>query len=128
MTQISLYQQLRDVCSSDRIEAYQAGGGDEIDALVLYVWNTALCESLYPSLQNLEIGLRNRLNDALVKSYNDPEWYEDPAILDQVGLNKIKEAKQTLVDEEKEITSSRVIAELSFGFWTRLFSVQYSDP
>ena len=124
----SLFQQLRRVCSLERLDAYRITGENEIDALTSYLWNTALCEALYPSLQNLEIGVRNRLNDALVKSYDDPEWYDDHGIIiDAECQRKVAEAKQTLLDENKAVTPARVVAELSFGFWTRLFRPQFHE-
>lgn len=129
MAQVSLYQQFRAVCSSDRVDSYRSGEGEtEIDVFARYVWNTTLCESLYPSLQNLEIGLRNRLNDALASSYGYDEWYTDTSIvLDVSARNKVIEAKQLIQDEGKTVTPSRVVSELSLGFWTSLFSAQHHE-
>jgi hypothetical protein len=85
MTQPSLYQQLKRACSPDRIEAYRNSGDDDHEALARYVWNTCLCESLYPALQNLEIGLRNSLNSAITKSLNDSHWFKRTNIVIDAG-------------------------------------------
>lgn len=123
--QSSLYQQVGTVCSPERIEPYKSGRS-EIDALTLYVWNTALCESFYPCLQNLEIGLRNRLNIALTQSFGSSKWYKDAAIvIDETGQQKVTVAEQLIRDKNKTVTPARIVSELSFGFWTSLFSTKY---
>lgn len=122
---VSLYEQIRAVCSPERIDPYKSGRS-EIEALTFYVWNTALCESFYPCLQNLEIGLRNRLNMAICQSFGDPKWYKDSSIvIDLNGQQKVAVAEQLIRDKGKAITPSRVVAELNFGFWTGLFSTPY---
>lgn len=101
-------------------------GRSEIDALALYVWNIDLSEAFYPILQNLEVGLRNKLNDALATSYTDSWWFEDPGIMvDKFAKDRVEEAKNRLYDNGTDITESGVVSELSFGFWSGLFSKQY---
>lgn len=125
MAQSSLYQQVRGVCSSARVDSYKIGRS-EIDALAFYVWNIALSEALYPLLQNLEIGLRNRLNDAMSNSYSDDWWFRDTAIVrDLAARQRVIEAERRIEENGKNVTPSRVVSELNFGFWTGLFSTQY---
>jgi hypothetical protein len=101
-------------------------GRSDIDALALYVWNIDLSEAFYPILQNLEVGLRNKLNDALTISYGDSWWFEDPGIMvDRNARDRVEEAKNRLADNGTSITESGVVSELSFGFWSSLFSNQY---
>jgi hypothetical protein len=126
MTSLSLFQQFIAVCSSDRLDAYRVIGDNDIDVLTRYLWNAALCESLYPALHCLEIGLRNRLSESLAHSYGRTDWYEDPGVvLDFGSRQKVSAVKLLLKEEGKEITPSQVIAELSFGFWTTLISARY---
>jgi hypothetical protein len=126
MAQTSLFQQFTRVCSSDRIEAYRNAGEDDLEALTRYVWNTSLCESLYPSLQNLEIGLRNSINVAIGKSYGNARWFKDSRILiDSTEQQRVADAEAELVRQGKSITTGRIVAELHFGFWTSLLSHKY---
>ena len=53
-------QRLCEAISEPRIKPYrhQASGSDSLTCGT-YVWNIAMCESLYPSLNCLEVVLRN---------------------------------------------------------------------
>jgi len=42
-------------------------------------------------------------------------------IISSFQLNRIQEARTNILKEKKIITSGKIIAELSFGFWTSLF-------
>ena len=39
--------------------------------------------------------------------------------------NEIADAKRAIADRPKPVTPGRVVAELNFGFWVRMFSGQY---
>jgi len=70
-------------------------------------------------LQTLEIVLRNNIHDALADQFGTPAWYEPTAgVLYAPELQKVDEAKQVLTRGGKPVTPGRVVAELSFGFWT----------
>jgi len=112
---------LRKGVSTPRLDAYSARGvaPEFVDIYSHYLWNIALCESLYPALQTLEIVLRNNIHDALSHQFGTPRWYEPSAtILQGPELRRVDDAKQDLMREGKPVTPGRVVAELSFGFWT----------
>jgi len=49
---------LGSIVSPTCLQAYRlATDRDDLDALARYLWNMALSEALYPSLQNMEIAL-----------------------------------------------------------------------
>ncbi|CAA9324623.1 MAG: hypothetical protein AVDCRST_MAG68-2010 [uncultured Gemmatimonadetes bacterium] len=53
------------VLSRERLEGGYGGSAmRRQDVIVRYLWNVALCEALYPSLQSLEVALRNTLFNA----------------------------------------------------------------
>lgn len=124
MTSLSLFQQVVGIFSVDRLDAYRVSTADsELDALTRYVWNVALCEALYPVLHCLEVGLRNRLNQALVSSFGRADWYDASQVILDVGARqKVTAVKLMLNASGKKVTPSRIISELSFGFWTMLIS------
>jgi hypothetical protein len=94
--------------------------GDTSQALRLYMWNTALSESLYGPLQGLEVTLRNKIHERLTGAYG-PCWYDDPRLqLRHVQQRQVDRAKQVLGFLRKPIEPSRVLAELNFGFWVVL--------
>jgi hypothetical protein len=127
MEPVSLFMAFRGACSIERFAPYKSGRS-EIDALTLYVWNIALSEALYPSLQNLEIALRNRIDTAITTSYSDSEWFRDPAIIvDPRARDSVEQAGFRIEDRGETVTPPAIIAELNFGFWSGLLTVKY-DP
>lgn len=124
--------EIRRALSPERLGAYARGGRDELDALALYLWNTTLCEALYPMLHGLEISLRNALFDAAGAAYHGhgftqvPCWLDaDPPVLLPGERGKVEQAKRRLREKGRPLEPGRVVAELSFGFWTALFDVRY---
>ncbi len=106
----------------ERLSSYKkAGSSDFKSQLSTYAWNSALCAALYPWLSMLEVALRNGMDQALHEDKNDDYWFNLPYFDNQ----PIDEAKKKIISQDKEITPGRIIAELNFGYWTRLFSTRY---
>jgi hypothetical protein len=98
---------------------------DKLDAIAIYLWNTALSEALYPSLQTLEIAYRNALNSALVDLRGNTRWFEDfTNLLNRTDQDRVVSAMEELRRQKKPLDPPRVVAELTLGFWVSL----YSDP
>jgi hypothetical protein len=114
--------------SAVRLQRYIAiGGGDTAHALRLYMWNTALSESLYGPLQGIEITLRNKIDERLTTFYGS-QWYDNPRIGIQFAQQRqINDAKSSLQFQRKPLDHSRMIAELNFGFWVGLLGRQYEN-
>lgn len=119
--------ELRRTLSADRVAPYQAVvGGDLGPAIRLYEQNTLLAESLYGVLQGLEVALRNVIHAQLAAGYGQPEWY-DALKLEPEQVAMLRKAKDILMREGKPLDAGRVVAELSFGFWTGLMGTKYSN-
>ena len=70
--------------SPERLAPYQRDNADEVTALARYLWNTALCEALYPSLQHVEIALRNSLHRTLSNHFGTDMWFDaEPSFWDK---------------------------------------------
>ena len=111
-----------DVLSTDRFDTYlQWANGDPDLGVRLYTFNTQLSAALYAPLHMLEVALRNATDQALITPYGTA-WLDSPTALphpyQQDGVAK---ARQTLVRAGKQETHSRLVAELTFGFWTSLY-------
>lgn len=114
--------------SPERLGPYLAAAGADLDrALALYEHNQALSEALYVPLQNLEVGLRNRLN-AMLSQYFGPAWFDTGVILKPAQINGVQEAKGKLARSGKPCDPGRLVAELNFGFWTGFFDTCYDQP
>jgi len=112
----------------ERLQRYVViAGGDTAQALRPYMWNTALSEALYGSLQGLEVTLRNKFH-AQLSTRCGASWYENGAVvLRYAQQDQVTRAKDQLRQQGKPLDPSRVIAELSFGFWVGLLSSKYEN-
>jgi hypothetical protein len=112
--------------SLERFHRYvQWADGQKDRAFELYALNTALSESLYTPLHILEIVLRNRFNKILTEHFDT--WYESEVIVYGNLKDKLQKAKADLSAAHQEHTAGRLIAVLTFGFWTGLLSPSYEN-
>jgi cytosine deaminase len=75
-------------------------------------------------VQALEVLLRNKIHSQLEKDTGAADWYDQVNLLDP-ERDEVENAKTSIADRGVSVTPGRVIAELNFGFWLRLFSGQY---
>ena len=119
---------LEEALSLERFSRYLAwAAGDRQRAIELYTLNTLLSESLYTPLQTLEVALRNRIHVVVSAHFGD-NWFDDQAY--QRGgrqAEQLAKAKQDLLDERKPIEPGRVVAALTFGYWTAFLGKDYEE-
>lgn len=119
----TFFQQIEAILHTERIDAYRQDGAAPALTLARYMLNMALSESLYPTLQFAEIALRNAVHRELTARCGTDAWYDSPrARLTSWQQDKVTEAKDTLRRNRKPLTSGRIVAELTFGFWTGFFN------
>ena len=117
---------LERVCSQIRLYSYRSTDGTNKETLCRYLWNIALCESLYPSFQILEVSFRNAVHLEIQKVTNVSEWLiSEPAFLYQDERRAIRDSKQSLQDRKGTVTEPFLVAEMGFGFWTSLLDSRY---
>jgi hypothetical protein len=116
------FQRLEAILAPDRLDAYRRDGVPPATTLARYLWNLALCESLYPPLQMAEIALRNSLHHFLSTRFNTPAWYDVIPGLPTWQQDQLADARQKLLAEGKNVTPGGMVAELHFGFWTGFFN------
>lgn len=64
------WSELEAAFAPERLAPYlKHASGDRDLAVALYLWNVALCESLYPLLNLSEITLRNRFHQVLCQHF-----------------------------------------------------------
>jgi len=81
-------------------------------------------EAFFPVLAASKVCLRNLISTRLAALYG-PNWWDDPAFLAQIrnGSGYVKKTRDKLNDKLKKrdlVTSGRMTAELSFGFWVNM--------
>ena len=122
--QQEFYQKLEKALSGTRLSVYSQDDPGSCVTMARYLWNIALCESLYSPLQMCEIALRNAIHETMSALHGRATWY-DVANLTSWGYSQIGEAKSKITRANHQLTSDRIVAEMHFGFWTSLFEDHY---
>lgn len=116
------------VFSDKRMERYFAlYPNDEQRAVTHYRCNLQLSEAMYVSLSVFEVTLRNALCRELVKMTGREDWYAVfPNTPGLSNLNRyITQAAKQISGRHEQITPSKIIAELTLGFWVSLLNSEY---
>ena len=127
--------------SRHRLRRYRRETASKQEAVGLYLWNIALCESLYPALHFFEVALRNATHQAISECFHGNfRWFTDMTILtEERHQRQILEAIQELrkqnkdhflgeeTDREFPKEPQRIVAALPIGFWVNLYSNPYTS-
>ena len=117
--------QLKYYLSNPRFNVYLSQTENDFGkAYLLYKANIELSEAFYPVLSVLEICLRNAINEQLKEHFNDSYWFKNH--LPPEFRPFVLEAEQKITSQHKTVTADKIIAELNFGFWNRLFNRHYT--
>ncbi|MDX9743947.1 MAG: Abi family protein [Arcobacteraceae bacterium] len=95
--------------------------------LIQYNNNLKKAKHLYIPLSILEVSLRNSINNIFEKFYGVGWIINEANFLKAKELAKIMDAKNKIIDNQEIITKDKLVAELTFGFWTALFQSAYDD-
>ena len=107
--------------SIPRFETYLAKTYNNFEeSCQLYKMNIELSETFYPVLSILEISLRNAINEQLTIHFNDHFWFKN-YLPDEFSL-LIANTIRKIENQHRTATADRIISELSFEFWNRLFN------
>jgi hypothetical protein len=120
---------LESALSEPRLNAYRLDADEPVEAVIgRYRWNIALSMSFYPALHLLEVTLRNNLHRVMSAHHGTSAWYElTPPVLTPGDQGTIMKAKGELKKQQKPEEPGRLVAELSFGFWTSLLGTGYEQ-
>lgn len=120
---------LQKILSEERLKPYLVKhSNNRKKAIQHYKSNIKISEAFYSPIAILEVGLRNNIDYQLQKKYSIKEWFDHPGfikIISSFQLERIQEARTNILREKKSVTSGKIIAELSFGFWTSLFDQRF---
>ena len=113
--------------SEKRLEKYFFRHGDTEKAMTHYRCNIELSEAFYPCISIFEIALRNGISRELSILFGREDWYVVFATTPGLtGLNKyISQANKQIAGRKEYSSPSKLIAELTLGFWVSLFNVEY---
>jgi hypothetical protein len=121
------HENFEDALSLERFGRYMVwADNDRVRALELYALNTRISESLYTPLQSLEVALRNRIHSVLGDGLGE-EWFNPHAgvVIGPYQPEQVASAIEELKKAGKPVTPGRVVASLTFSFWTTMFHKDY---
>lgn len=100
---------------------------DELKAIQHYEYNIVIAESFYPCLSVVEVALRNALSKELQMYAGRKDWYNILSTTAGLAdLNKyVSQAIRSIAMRGEKISSSKITAELTLGFWTSLLNRSY---
>ena len=113
--------------SQARLGVYcQDGAGQDV-ALRRHWLNLRICESLYPTLQLLEVTLRNRLTGAFDQICGSGWMGGDDLWLDSRCEVELARVRKTVSARKPRATRDDILSELSLGFWCALHGHHYEQ-
>ena len=116
------------VFSTKRMERYfRLYPDNEARAILHYRCNLELTEAFYTSLSVFEVTLRNALCRELETMTGREDWYAVfPTTPGLTRLNYyITQASKQISGRHESITPSKIVAELTLGFWVSLLNSEY---
>ncbi len=129
--------------SDYRVKRYlEATANSNTKSINLYKLNLKVSQAFHPLLGVLEVVIRNRIYALLSLHFKDDDWIinqkngfmSDSSLkfkhkrTGQIIINdflkkEVEKAESRILKSKNEITSGKIIAEQSLGFWTDLFEV-----
>ena len=123
---MAFYSDLTLAISKQRLAPYNSDRHQtESSAYGIYAWNLALCESLYPALNCLEIALRNSIHDSFTQEFGAPDWFGK--CLHGEELDAVNQLSSNLRLRRKTSDASDLVSNLNLGFWLTLFRTKYEQ-
>lgn len=119
-----------DALSRERLTPYLVATGQHEEAAVaLYAWSMSLSAAFYPLLGVVEVALRNAIANR-IRALHGTRWWEAESFHANIG----KQAKGTVLKARNKrheakgfVTHGCMVAELTFGFWTKMLLPKHED-
>lgn len=112
------------VLSAPRFATYLAAmGGEKAAALELYRWNMELSAAFFVPMQICEVGVRNAIVTAIESVYGANWPWEKGFQISLRNPDTGYSPRRDLLDLASKLpTSGKIVAELKFIFWERMFT------
>lgn len=111
--------------SEERFATYVRATRTTAEGWALYEWNQQLTTALTPLIQDLEVALRNTLNDQLKAHFGRDDWWAEPKLrLDDASAAMLTGALDRDHNRRRlgrgTIGSGKIVAELTLGCWVNM--------
>ena len=130
------YHKLDIYISIPRMDRFKiASCGNQEKSKKLYQANLRISQAFYPILNLTETFLRNSIYNSIQHYFSDPDWIiiEKTGFMSDDSLGRSRfylrenviKAEIKISNKRSPVTSGRIIAEQSFGFWVSLLEPQH---
>lgn len=125
---VNVIGKLERTLSKERLSPYLKQTKDNLEeALKLYTRNTLLSESFYPLIQGLEVCFRNCVHEH-IKGEHELDWLISGKLQFQyIQEEQISQSLDKIRPKDHHNQIPKLIAELSFGFWTGILGKKYEE-
>ena len=127
-------KEIEKALSNQRLKGYVKHKDDIYDLNIMlsrYKTNLKVSESLYPALHIVEVTFRNyvylALKDLLGETWIYPDYVNSNFKLRDREKETVSQTISKLKKDQKKVKTSKIIAELNFGYWTSLFNSYYES-
>jgi hypothetical protein len=123
--------------SRHRFQEYLVSANHDPDvARELYEWNVAVSGAFFELIAHVEVALRNAVDDIMgplevpASARIDVRrgwWFASPTFLEDSDLDFYTTARRHLGKKADTAPRDKLLASITFGFWTNLFNPGYED-
>ncbi|QBY01894.1 hypothetical protein E2K80_15125 [Rhodophyticola sp. CCM32] len=119
---------LPDIFSAPRFATYLGEkNGHRVDALDLYKWNLDVSCAFFAPLQVCEVSIRNAISEAIALTYGANWPYEQSFEIALPNPRRSYSPRANLLQHRNQPTAGKIIAELKFVFWERMFTSRHDS-
>lgn len=139
------YKKVVRLYSNSRISKYyRATNRNKNKAVMLYYANMKIAQAFHPLLSSFEVILRNQLHYALAHHFSDGNWIINQKtgfmtapsltytnkrtkrkVTNDYLLKEVMKAEKKISDRGIKVTTGRVIAEQTLGFWNSFYETHH---
>lgn len=102
--------------------------GHRVEALELYKWNLEISCAFFVPLQVCEVSIRNAISEAIELTYGANWPYEQSFEISLANPKNAYSPRRNLLENRKLPTTGKIVAELKFVFWERMFTARHDQP
>ena len=122
------------ILSIERFQRYRnAAAGDIPLATELYQLNIEVSECIFGVLHIAEVSIRNSMHNALTTYSGSQDWFRPGSVLPGIArpipytMPMQKMIDKALRTVGRSASSGKIIAEITFGFWTSLLASRFQQ-
>lgn len=111
-------------------EYLTAAGHDRTRANALYLWDVRIAQAFHLPLHFAELALRNAVDGAL-RGHIQRDWHQDARFVAHLSAHDpqrntdLVTARRRLREVSKPIDVDRIVATLTFGFWSGMLAPRF---